>query len=163
MFSRCISIFVIVGFVASQLAAVPHLHSWSSFADQQQHDATPHLHLDWLGFSDHSHEHSHGGQTHSHCHIKHSHAAPVEDHNDSACVSDSGDHDASAVAVSVPEGMPSSGSYQLPGKATSQLLAAAIPLDGSIELNGLRPIRWHPPDLAWSDAHLYIFLRNLRL
>lgn len=163
MLQRCISLFVIVGFVASQLAAIPHAHSWCSSTEQQKHDSTPHVHLDWLASSNHRHEHSHGGRTHSHSHNEHSDSTPAEDQNESAPVQDSGDHDASAISVSVLLGMPASGGNGVTGTTTSQLQAVDVPTVCHIDLKSFRPINWHPPDSAWADSHLYISLRNLRI
>jgi len=57
MFRRCISILLLLGFVASQLAAVPHAHAGRSDAG---HDAHPHVHLAWF-----CHDH-HGEREHDH-------------------------------------------------------------------------------------------------
>src|SRR5882724_3954977 len=55
MFRSLVSIAVLLGFVAGQLAALPHAHAFASLAEQRQHDARPHVHV---GHS-HGHEHDH--------------------------------------------------------------------------------------------------------
>src|SRR5688572_8979386 len=61
-----ISSLVIMGFVASQLAAAPHAHRGISQEEQQQHDATPHFHYSWVCHDHSEHGHSHGGDSHQH-------------------------------------------------------------------------------------------------
>lgn len=83
---------VMVGYLAGQLAAVPHAH-----ADDPRHDhhiAQPHIHV--ATASTPSHEHEHG---HRHGHIHH-HAAPAAD-RDCSCnadhISSATDHEADAI------------------------------------------------------------------
>lgn len=163
MLQRGIALLVIVGFLASQLAAIPHAHSCYSTTQQQKHDSTPHVHLSWLGSSHHHHDHLHGGRPHSHPHVKHHGSTPVEKHDDSAPIQDSEDHDASAISIAVPLGLPISSSQATAGTETSQLPAIAVPIVCHSDLSRFQPICWHPPDSAWADSHLYLSLRNLRL
>lgn len=163
MLPRSLAFAAIVGLLASQLAALPHAHSWTSPIEQQKHDSTPHVHLEWLGLSQHRHEHSHGGHTHSHAKGGQREAKPIEEQDDTAPIQNSGDHKTSAIVVSVPLGLSVAISHQDAPTATSQLLAGEVPFVCQIDLNRNQPICWHPPDLAWADSHLYLSLRNLRI
>ncbi len=81
MFRRILSTFAIVGFIASQWAAMPHAHGGSEGA---AHSAVPHVHT-----SSHSHRHGHGHHHHHPTHHKH---RPSGDG-----VQDGTDHDADAI------------------------------------------------------------------
>ena len=89
MFRRCISTLVLIGFVAGQVAALPHTHAGLSPEEQLQHDSRPHLHF---GNSEHSHNSSHDGQSPRHSHEKavgvespgFTVGGPCSDHDDDA-------------------------------------------------------------------------------
>ena len=62
MLRRCAASLALLGFIAGQLASLPHAHGSVSLSDQHQHDSWPHFHL---GHGKHSQSHSH---SHSHAH-----------------------------------------------------------------------------------------------
>lgn len=57
MFRRCISLLIIAGVLAGQLAEIPHAHGGMSAEEQRVHDLSPHIHC-------HSHQH-HSQSDHS--------------------------------------------------------------------------------------------------
>jgi hypothetical protein len=152
MFRRIVSIFAIIGFVAGQLAAMPHAHAGMTMAGQAQHDATPHVHC----HGGHSHSHSHG---HVHSHVAEREAPSV------------------LPAFDVSEGSHDDDAVYLPGKMNSAPSAknasAKAATDASLvaylhtsAINWPKPFtldRWHPPDSALDLSGLYLTLRNLRI
>lgn len=155
MFRRCISLLVIAGLFASQLAAVPHAHGGLSDAEQQRHDATPHFHANWLGHGDHGH--SHGGHRHE----------PAEQANGQPLSTEIGgpDHDASAIFVPIQSAAPVTASQQESAAAAWQLAALVPASDGLSDIGpslGSTP-PWHPPDEVLDGSDTYLTLRNLRI
>lgn len=162
MFRRCISILVIIGLCASQLAVVPHAHAGITAEQQQKHDATPHFHCNWFGHDHHGHDHSHGDRGHKHEHpskpAKGSTDKPLPDGVASV------DHDANAVYVPTPANAVAAGKQQdLP---TSSLIWAALcvcqganPTTDSDEVSP----NWRPPDAVMDGSGTYLTLRNLRI
>jgi hypothetical protein len=167
MFRGCISVFVIAGLFASQLAAVPHAHGGSSSEDRHEHDVKPHFHCKWLSAGHGVHEH--GGKAHSH-------AAPTPEPVPTNCESDSGDslpsvgvrtthHDANAVYV------PSQVASGPPTNLTQGITSAgqvAFCFPSPVGHSGLSSIArptpcWHPPDEVLDASNTYLTLRNLRI
>ena len=167
MFRRCTSVFVMIGLLASNLAAVPHAHAGMSAADQKRHDATPHFH---------GHRHHHADDGHSHAHEGHHHphrggvasfnraAKPAKRHS----VSDDfsvAEHVATAIIVPAQNGAVTTDSrvnHKLSPPQplfVGQLQAALLPApwrERSITC-------WHPPDKVRDASDTYLTLRNLRL
>jgi hypothetical protein len=162
MFRRCISLLVIVGLFASQLAAVPHAHVGISLEELQKHDATPHFHCSWLCHDDHGHDHSHGGHSHQHESplkpVKQSADEPLPDgvavlnHNANAVYAPT---HASAVAAGKQQDIPTS-SLVLAAVCASQAYIPAIDWD-KVSRHG------HPPDAVLDGSDTYLTLRNLRI
>jgi len=148
MFRSLVTIAVLLGFVAGQLAAVPHAHAFASLAEQRQHEARSHVHL--------GHRHTHG---HGHHHDGHDDAPVVPDRGNS--------HDTDAIYLP-PSHLPATGSVAV-GKAgqdhrfqsghwVSTLISRAFqdkPIVGTVP--------WHPPDTGASSCALYLKLRTLRI
>src|SRR5262245_28768494 len=148
MFRSLVTIAVLMGFVAGQLAAMPHAHSFASLTEQRQHDARPHVHFG------HSHTHGHG----------HHHDA----HDDEPAVPDRGSsHDTDAIFLP-PTYLPATGSVAVAkagqdhraqiGHWVVTLLACAFqdrPIVGSVP--------WHPPDAGAASCALFLKLRNIRI
>lgn len=171
MFRRCVSLLVIAGFLASQLAAVPHAHGGASPEGRREHDAAPHFHWAWLSHAAHHHDHSHSPSGH-----EHSHSGPQSrDQNDSK--GSSGEpigppqitglpgagHDADAIFVSGQTAAASPSKDQ--ASKTTQLIASVrlvACLDG-LALNPRLPPCWHPSDEALDASDTYLILRNLRI
>ena len=80
MFRGCVSSLVIVGLLASFLAAVPHVHAGMSAEERREHDVSRHLHHLLLGHAHHDHEHEHD-------HHHRTHADVTESTDSSAAVS----------------------------------------------------------------------------
>jgi hypothetical protein len=154
MFRRCISALVMFGFVAGQLAAVPHAHGVISPIEQRQHDSHPHVHIGHWG---HSHDHDHAGSD------KHEKSSSRSD-EDETCAPIH-DHDADAIYL------PAAGVVALAngGKqsAASNLRAAVADLAfqpaclASDEVDA--PVQCHPPDEGPAGCPLFLILRTLRI
>src|SRR5689334_6867504 len=65
MWRRGLSLLVIVGFLANQMALIPHAHDRVTMAEQKKHDATPHIHFGASGHADDDHDDHHHGHSHS--------------------------------------------------------------------------------------------------
>jgi hypothetical protein len=166
MFRGCVSLLVLVGFIASQLAVMPHAHGAASAEEQRNHDATPHFHWNSL-----SHSHSHSGHNHAHPH--HTSAKPrsktsVDSTSDDSTTRLAGadqyyaEHDADAIFVNA-HAVYGSGS---PDRAASvsQVAILALPCVGSATSPIATPtLRWHPPDIVLDASDSYLTLRNLRI
>jgi hypothetical protein len=156
---RCISLCVIIGVFASQLAMVPHAHAGMSPVERQQHGGTPHFHGGWQGHGHHVHGHSHNGRSHHHDCPTESESAPAPD------IRTSLGHDATAVFFPANVTLASAG----PGQSAQLELAT-----GPGELAVCQPIvelertgggfeRGRPPDRVLDDSGRYLVLRNLRI
>jgi hypothetical protein len=92
MLRRSAAMLVILGYLAGQLAAVPHAHA--DDPRQEHHSTHPHIHVAAVGGSSHTHEHGH-----EHGHV-HRHAASAAD-RDGSCqtshFSGFADHEADAI------------------------------------------------------------------
>lgn len=162
MFRKCLNSLLILGYLASQLAAIPHAHGEMTAAEQQAHAATPHFHCHGMG---HSHTHSHECQ--------HDHQGPTKPGKDddqrptSITVStDSGfNHDADAVFL------PSGTSVVVSSLPDDLLLATSLDV-ASINIVSLSEIptdhssgrTWgHTSDCLTDHSDLYLALRQLRI
>lgn len=167
MFRGCISVFVIAGLFASQLAAVPHAHGGSSAEDRHEHDAKPHFHCNWLSAGHDVHEH--GGKAHSHAT-----PAPVrvpvgsESNSDDSLPPEAGwntDHDANAVYV-LNQAAPGPTTNSTQGIASAGQLAFCFPptvWHSSLSFVARSVPCWHPPDEVLDASDAYLTLRNLRI
>lgn len=168
MFRRCISLLVIVGLFASQLAAIPHAHAGNSAEEQQKHDATPHFHSKWFG-GGHDHGHPHGGRSHSHVgERKEKPASESAGDSKDQPLSDGlngNDHDANAVYVPLHAGAPSTNSQNESKAAASQIAATAVLTevlrDAWPTVSSTPPL--HPPGAVQDGSDIYLTLRNLRI
>jgi hypothetical protein len=62
-----ISSLLMIAYLVSQLAAVPHAHGAGTANQLFDHNARPHIHVSWIEHGDHSHDHhSHDGHSHHH-------------------------------------------------------------------------------------------------
>ena len=159
MFRRFISTLVLIGFVAGQIAAVPHAHAGYSPEEQQRHDAKPHVHVEK---SAHSHGHQHSHDEHSHSHAVGG-AVNVKSPGHAVCAP-STDHDTDAI------NFPSDASSLLAAK-DQRTSTGADPNPSAQSGHGtfrLRPepqcdsIPLHPPNNS-SGAKLFLTLRTLRI
>jgi hypothetical protein len=161
MFRRCISTLVLLGFVAGQLAAIPHAHGGCSPEEQREHDARPHVHVGFCGHS-HDHDDSHDGHSHNRATDKVSPASGQQVFDDDGACNI--EHDADAIylpcvasPVAVKEQRITSG----PGPISSTDLA--------LDATGFRAelhyasVPIHPPNGHSSGAKLFLTLRNLRI
>jgi hypothetical protein len=169
MFRRCVSLLVIAGFLASQLAVIPHTHGAASAEEQREHDATPHCHI---GHAHHGHSHAHCGHTHAHSHPgkpteESVTGSPDESANQPLGAGRCGaEHDASAIFVSGQACTASPASPRDQGPLTWQTAPlAALPgwlgqLAGGVPSSAPR---WHPPDEVSDASDIYLTLRTLRI
>ena len=158
MFRRCVSILVMLGYLAGQSAAVPHAHAGGS---QHDHDACePHIHLSWFG--DHHRHHEH--------HDRDNFAA-APDHEDLALHvgfvrGTAADHDDEAVYV--PSGLTAGATtdenttgplkWQMPTELYSFAAVIGVSFDAASFGAHLRP-----PDSTGQDCALYLKLWTLRI
>jgi len=164
MFQRCVSLLVLAGFLASQLAAMPHAHGVD---DGEQRDLSTKRHFHWAWFVDVHGDHDHTHLSHRHTHAGHgcSYDAPQESEaaqtglvvGQWTC----GDHDFDAVFV--PE--PTVGTSPQHDPQAWQLASiVALPEElGQLVSAGERPVPWHPPDEILDASDTYLTLRMLRL
>jgi hypothetical protein len=163
MFQRSVSYLLMFGLLAGQLAAVPHSHGMASAEEQREHDAVPHIHLDWLWGSHHDHGHGPPGPSHS------------QNVFDSTSSSESAagqrlvtglggaDH---ANAIVVAKHFFSSRTGQLDARAFGCQLSALLRIPNyfnDLRANSNSSIPWHPPDQVFGAADIYLTLRNLRI
>ncbi len=173
MLRRYVSLLVIMGLFASQLAAMPHAHAGATTVERQKHDSTPHFHLHW--FEDgHDHAHCSGGHKHSHDSL---HDEPL--HGDSPAQEPTGDsqaqplsnglssasHDANAIFVPVCANAFSVTSQDASPTTALQFVTIATLVnlleDAWSCMRSTRPV--HPPDAAKDGSDIYLTLRNLRI
>lgn len=163
MLRRIVSTCVLIGFIASQWAAVPHMHAHET--DAKHGHTSPHMHLSWFGSSTHMHGHEHGpGGTHHH-------QAAVPNDSSAATPSDqaTGEDDHDGDAVYLPGGVP---------RATTTSIAEALALKGQaahLALLAYDPgfaaelsatcctASRRPPDERHPGCALYLTLRTLRI
>jgi hypothetical protein len=160
MLQRGVSLLVLIGFAASQLATVGHAHAWTSLPEQQQHDATPHVH--WFGSSSHRHEHTHGGHSHPH---KRGQSNSSQDRDDATPTPGQTDfeHDASAIFISACLALPVTGNPPVLLMGVNEPSVVPVSLVQEIEAHVWLLMCMHPPDASWPGSHLYLSLRNLRI
>lgn len=162
MFRHCVSLLVIVGLLASQLAAVPHAHGATSPEEQRKHDATPHIHL--FGNGSHSHSHSHAKDDHHH----HHESVPSDDGSANQPLAPGGDapeHDSDAFYFVASPSVFAGSTTQV--HTISELLVAlqapAAGWAGGRQAEFARGLPWHPPDTVLDDSEAYLTLRTLRI
>jgi hypothetical protein len=164
MFRRCVVIFVLVGFVASQLAAIPHAHGGHSPAEQSEHDARPHFHFGKCSH-DHGHDHAHG---HGHCHHSHPREETDDESQDQPLSDQAGgslEHDANAVYLIAGSSNTVVVKVQY-GAAITDCIALAIAAPSALaspSASGDDPALFRPPDEDSGGPKIFLTLRNLRI
>jgi hypothetical protein len=161
MFRRCVSFLVIVGLLASQLAAIPHAHGAMSAEEQQKHDTTPHVHFFAHGKHCHSHSHAHG---HCHCHQSDKAQPASKSPNPRQPTRDGFDHDQTAIYLGAAEQL------TLASNSTSMVPVAIADLPSTVDATiygfegaSVLSLPWHPPDEVADDSQAYLTLRTLRI
>jgi len=140
------------GFVASQLAAIPHAHAGLSPAEQLEHSHHPHVHV---GGCSHPHEHN-CTPLHSHDHERVPQPAPAR--TPLPC------HDAAAIYL--PTG---SEWASLPLQEQVKKDRAAGPVTTADDVASLcnefesRFCSLHPPDSPPGGSKIFLKLRSLRI
>ena len=152
MFRKGVSIVVLLGFVAGQVAAMPHAHGDCTLRDD--HDSRPHAHTLCVGEAGHRHAHHHDvadtRMTHSH--------PPV-----SQAIGEQDDHDSDAVYLA------NDISVFLASKITSvptggQVLYAVVyPVASSLTAAADYSAAAFFPNECSSSRPLYLELRALRI
>ena len=161
MFRRCISALVMAGYIAGQLATLPHAHGAAT--ERHQHDATPHFHVGRPAAAEH-HHHDHG--TH------HGH------HHDHGCTPQPDTSPDRPIDSSLTATHPDSGAvYFLSGNGiavanpsttspTSADFAATVAWTVFVPDRVLDERSYpleRPPDDPADDSSLYLTLRQLRI
>jgi hypothetical protein len=149
-----------VGYLAGQLAAVPHAHGQSGDSQPSDHSARPHVHFSWFDCHDHSHDDHSQDDGHTHHHER-----DGTDSQPPSSESNAGhdDHDSDAVYL------PNDTGISLPSKSVgspdslqvvSTLVIAAVNMPAAVSecLAGARP-----PGKCSPDCPLYLALRALRI
>lgn len=159
MIQRCISLLVLLAFVAGQWASIPHGHAAFSLASQREHDTRPHIHL---GLDRHSHEggHSHAGHFHDY---QTANPSPGFIQSGWTCISGLGvEHDGDAAYL--PDGVFSIGANAERFSTLDRLLWSFVrPLTPPLQdIQGVF-VSLHPPDGDAPEGKLFLKLRNLRI
>jgi hypothetical protein len=156
MFRRGVSIFVMLGYLTGQLAAVPHAHLGGSDHD---HDARePHIHLVWFG--DHHHHHVHRDRDNGVATLDHDHVAVCfgrgapDDHDDDAVFVPSG-LTAGATNMACPT--------DFPELRTPTALHTCDAVAGLIFNVGTFSGHLRPPDSSGQGCALFLRLLTLRI
>lgn len=145
MFRRYISLLLLLGIFASQVASIPHAHS---VAGAGEHDDRSHVHLAWF-----CHGHEHSGVDYDR-----SKTAPGRS------IEHDGDHDADAIYLAM---------NPVPGRAFGRELTAAkvapfgplpIAVPSGLPFGDLPAVTWCKSlPLRAPDCALYLALRALRI
>jgi hypothetical protein len=155
MFRRVVSLLVLFGFIAGQLAAVPHAHGGLSPAEQREHDARPHVHV---GSHSHNHGHSHG--EHSHSHTSTSKSPNAAEQSPARGMDPRVEHEADAVYLPCGVSRPGATEDQrtltgaIPMIATNVALQLTLPAASA-------PV--HHPHVQSPGTKVFLKLRNLRI
>jgi hypothetical protein len=158
MIRRCVNIAVMLGFLANQLAAVPHAHAEGSRHDH--HSSQPHVHLSWFGRAYHDYEH-------------HRHDGPAADHHHDHLLTHTtlgrgaaDDHDDDAIYLSPVVATVSSGNDNhigwLKWQTANVWQSVATASKPVIDIPSLA-FRERPPDLAGEHCALFLKLQTLRI
>lgn len=162
MFRRCVSVLLLLGYVAGELATVPHAHGGLSVEQQTQHDARPHIHL---GPFAHRHEHGHPPAGHSHRHLSDHEPAGEADQSPAESHPSGSEHDRAAIFFPSGTAAHSPGRNQTTATSTKQSSALAVGLAAAGFDGRVRPscVAIHAPDVGPPHAKRFLTLRNLRL
>jgi hypothetical protein len=160
MLRRGLSIVLILGYVASQLAAVPHAHSGDPF--HQNHASAPHVHLSWFGDTHHAHRHN------RHDHGDHQPAGRSETALpfSSGVVQSAGhDHDADAIYLPtvVAAGKTTDARHSMLVSDEAPVTSDAGSLSASVILHSSFLIRHSRPNHSVWHCALYLQLQTLRI
>jgi hypothetical protein len=155
MARRCTTTLLMMAYLASQLAMVPHVHGASGENEPCDHNARPHIHVSWFDHAGHSRDDGHAH--HHECDANHS-QLPSSDSN-----AGRDGHDSNAVYV------PNDTAVSLPGtgvilldslQVVSTLAIAAIPTPTA---NFERLADAYSPGESSPGCPLYLALRALRI
>jgi hypothetical protein len=146
MLRRFITSLVLLGFIVSQLAAMPHAHGADSPDDQHRHDAHPHIHI-WFG--------------------GHSHARNIDLQEPPGLGDqrDTDDHDADAIFL------PGAGAPALGNDRSQSAHQGDLASTGRIGLSAVckandkacKSLPWRPPDDDPPACPLFLKLRTIRI
>jgi hypothetical protein len=164
MIRRGVSLLVIAGLIAGQLAAIPHAHGAMTPEEQSEHNAVPHFHVTRSDHADHGQ--SHHGHGHSHSAKGHEEAKrSSKPSNASPSGTGRGEHDANAVYLAPHARALSVQSHKAAAASTLQLAKltplAICPTASQAKASNFR--HWHPPDAVQDASGCYLTLRNLRI
>ena len=155
MFRRGVSVLAVLGYLAGQLAAIPHAHAGGSPHDHEF--SQPHFHLLWFGGAHPRHPHLHDD------------AAVLNSDRASArpkiCRDATDDHDDDAIYLS-----PVSVALAAAGESHLDALngqTAVSPIGAALfePVFGVAFFAWreHPPDSSGRHCALFVALRTLRI
>jgi hypothetical protein len=154
---RCLSLLLILGLIASPLAAMPHAHAEMSNAEKCEHDQTPHVHTHSHG---HHHHHGHDAQNERAATPKNSSKAPSDDASDDGALRYF--HGAICFEIQSEALCKVNQVEELHAKTFS--VAAINWLEANLApMTAIRPSLWQPPDAVLDESTIYLTLRNLRI
>jgi hypothetical protein len=154
MFRRAVSLIVMLGFVAGQMAAIPHAHGQDHL--DLDHDSRPHIHVSW-----HEHVgHSQGDDEHAHHHPgKESHSPSTQSETD--LNQDGHDSDAAYLPAGADNSLPST-SVPSPENPQVNCTLAVAPVHTTIAVTHCSVAAYLPSESS-SSYPLYLELRSLRI
>jgi hypothetical protein len=154
MFRRFVSLLVIAGMFASQLAAIPHAHGEMSREEQQKHSATPHVHV--FGHCQHCHSHCHSNG-HSHHHENEPESGPPQPAGDGY------NHDSTTIYLGDSANLATTvGIASVTPTTVLDLPSSFAPTTFGFDGSNVPALPWHPPDEVADDSEIYLTLRTLR-
>ncbi len=163
MFRRWLTIVLVVGYIACQMAVVPHAHAHQG-AD---HDLRAHVHWDWFSGQ---HERREAATTDSHAHAGHEHHGHHHGHSykqppvaPTSTVPDGTDHDATCVYVPNCEHVSSTASPILSDLNELATVIDAADFFASVAPPLLPSFHAPPEDLLVGGCALILRLRTLRI
>lgn len=156
MLRRVLSLLVIAGLLAGQLAAVPHAHAGLTAEQQREHDANPHVHC----HASHHHGHDHACCDHGHQHgrSKREPGQPLPDGFNNL------EHDASAVDVAeLAKVAPFGGNASPDWSHITSDVILAFDTESVVGLSDASSRLRRPPDILLDGSDTFLKLRNLRI
>jgi hypothetical protein len=160
MFRRGLSIALILGYAAAQMATIPHAHPGDSL--HQYHASVPHIHLSWFGNTRHDHRHARNHHADHHSKGRGRTAPPFE----SGIVQFAPhDHDADAfyLLTSFAARQSTGASHATPASDKSRLTSDDAICVAFVIRHSSFVICHSPPDLSGSHCALILQLRTLRI
>lgn len=159
MVRRCKTLVLLMAYLASQVAAMPHAHGASDSADiPSDHDACPHVHVFWCG---HTHGHCNEHQHHHHEHgAADSHGLRA---NSNYATDEQSGHDNDAAYLADDLAGPQLQPNVTQCAGPDQSPAHTVSVSPTVSSEATFSTRALLPQECRSDGALYLALRTLRI